>query len=266
MEQLILALVVWLLATLTLTTGIGAGVVYSPMFVIFYGLDIATAVATSIVVQLAGVGTTGVGHVFSRDTDRPLSLRLGLFGVGGALVAWTTKDRIPVTTVEVMFVLSMLTIGVWLFIGTRSPGPIAGAGGAPRRIRLAADGSEYDFCKPKQGYGLGALAGVATSVLGVSGAEIQITALIARCRVPTAIAIGTGTVAATLALLAASLLAVFGGAIDWQIAVVAAPAATLGSWSARRAARHIPGDTLRFLLSLLVIASALGVAAREAVL
>ncbi len=37
--------------------------VYPPMCVIFYGLDIPAAVTTSIVIQLAGVGTTALGHV-----------------------------------------------------------------------------------------------------------------------------------------------------------------------------------------------------------
>ena len=73
MEHVILAVAVWLLATLTLTTGIGAGVVYTPMFVIFYELDIPAVVATSIVIQLAGVGTTALGHVRGRHTDHPLT-------------------------------------------------------------------------------------------------------------------------------------------------------------------------------------------------
>ncbi len=266
MEHVILAAVVWLLAALTLTTGVGAGVVYSPMFVIFYGLDLQSAVATSIVIQLAGVGSTAVGHVFSRNVDRTLSGRLGRFGLGGALAAWAIKDRIPATAVEVVFVVSMLAIGVWLFVGTRPLRALAVAKDDSGRHRVGANKAAYEFCKPNQGYGFSALAGAATSILGVSGAEIQVTALTARCNVPTPIAIGTGTVAATVALLGASLLAVAGRAIDWPIALVAIPAAALGSWAARSVAGHLPAQTLSLLLPVLVIASALGVAAREAVL
>lgn len=69
MESVALLIVVWGLSAFTLTTGVGAGVVYSPMLVVFFGLDIPSAVVTSVVVQLAGVGPTALGHRRAHNTD-----------------------------------------------------------------------------------------------------------------------------------------------------------------------------------------------------
>lgn len=44
----ILALV-WVLSALTLTTGVGAGVVYAPVFLLFFQMSPAMATGTSIV-------------------------------------------------------------------------------------------------------------------------------------------------------------------------------------------------------------------------
>lgn len=265
MDDIILAGVVWMLATLTLTTGVGAGVVYSPMFVIFFDLDLESAVATSILIQLAGVGTTAVGHLADPATDRALAVRLGAWGVVGVGAAWAVGGLIPVAVAEVLFVIAMTTIGVWLSMGTRSPRLVERLIPAASMIdrRATAEGVEYEFCRPRQGYVFAGLAGAATSVLGVSGAEIHITALMARCGVPTQIAIGTGTVAAGLGLAGAAVVATISGGVAPAILVVAAPAAVVGSWTARHVAHRFSAAILRPLLSLLVIASAIGVAFRE---
>lgn len=267
MEALGLALVVWILSALTLTTGVGAGVLYSPMFVVMFGLDITTAVGTSLVIQLAGVGTTAFGHHQAEDTDRELSLQLGSVAVAGVIVVWLARDLIPEVAWEVVFVAGMLSVGIWLLMGVRvrKSGSIGVRSREPLTLRRAQDGTIYDFCRPSQGFVLAWVAGVATGGLGVSGAEVQISSLIARCRVPMRIAIGTGTVAAAVALVVASAFAVVGRDVEWSLAVVAIPAAVVGSLSARIGARGVPERAMRVAIALLVITSALGVAAREVI-
>ncbi len=48
--------VVWGLSSGTLSTGIGAGVVYAPLFTLALGFDLQPAIGTSILTQVAGVG------------------------------------------------------------------------------------------------------------------------------------------------------------------------------------------------------------------
>lgn len=266
MESITLLVVVWGLSAFTLTTGVGAGAVYSPMFVFVFGLDIPSAVATSVVVQLAGVGTTALSHRRDLNTDPGLAFRLGGIAAVGVVMVSLIGSRVPAMVSEIVFVVGMLSIGVAILTGVHlSREPVVVDTHSRRRLstRQSRDGTTYDFCRPSHGFELAWVAGVATGALGVSGAEVQISSLIVRCRVPTRIAVGTGTVAAALALLAASALAVFGHGVAWSLAVVAIPAAVLGSMTARFSARHISDNTLRVVIGLLVIVSAAGVAVRE---
>lgn len=59
------------------------------------------------------------------------------------------------------------------------------------------------------------------------GAEIQISSLIVRRRVPTRIAIGTGIVASAVALASATALAKGGHRVEWPLAAVAIPATVI---------------------------------------
>jgi uncharacterized membrane protein YfcA len=262
MAVTLLPLIVWALSSLTLTTGVGAGVVYAPMFVLVFDLDLPSAVATSILIQLAGVGTTAIGHFSSPTTDRALAIRLGAVGAIGVVAAWLIRSRVPVPLAEAAFVVGIAAVGLWLLKGTRISVrlPTRRVGATPRPFGGLP---EYEFCRPAEGYGLAGIAGAATATLGISGAEIQITALMLRCRVPTVIAIRTGTVAAALTLVVAGALAVGSAQVEWALLLIGVPSAVLGSLTARRLARRLPGRGLRVGLGLLVLLSSLGVALRE---
>ncbi len=259
--------VVWGLSSGTLSTGIGAGVVYAPLFTLALGFDLQTAVGTSILTQVAGVGTTAFGHLREGDTDRPLAARLGTTAVVGVILGWAVVDVIPRIGAEILFVVGMTSIGLWLVAGrrTRLPLPVTSQP-AVRAVFHRGAQTSYEFCRPDQGYVFAVLAGSGTAVLGISGAEVQISALMLRCRVPTLIAIGTGTAAAALALVAASGVAVITGNVAWTVAIVSMPAAVLGSLTSRVFAHRLVEEGLRVGVGLLLTASGLGVGIREILL
>lgn len=256
---------VWIMSSLTLTTGVGAGVVYTPLLVLGAGLDLRAAVATSIVIQIAGVGATAIGHLRSGFTDFGLAWWLGGVATGGVVLGAVAADFVPLTLTAEIYAVGFVLVGIWLVATRRAPLPMGLASRNARRRRAEARvvaGETYDFCRPSHGYGLSTLAGVATTVLGISGAEIQITALMLRCGVPVRIAVTTGTVATTVSLAAAvGFLGVTAGRAvafaGWGI-----PAAIAGSVTARRVARHLPREGIRLGVGLLVLVSAVGLAYR----
>ena len=85
-----------------------------------------------------------------------------------------------------------------------------------------------------------AFAGLATALVGISGAGIQTSALMLRCRIPAKIAVVTSTAAAAMTLAVGSVIVVTAGEVDWSVMVVAMPTAVLGALTARLLARSVP--------------------------
>jgi uncharacterized protein len=256
---------VWVLSAITLTTGVGAGIVYAPVFLLFFQMSPATATGTSILIQFAGVGATAVGHMRLGTADRSLAVRLALAGTVGLIVGRATYQLIPHVAAEFAFVAGLTTVGVWLVVARqRALPPPSGSGGG--ELRTTANAGPYIFCRPAHGYWIASLAGLATALIGVSGAGIQISALMLRCRIPAKIAVGTGTGAAAITLAVGSLLVATAGEVDWAVASVAVPAALLGSLTARLLARSFPARGLGRAVGILILTMAAGLTISEILL
>ncbi len=259
MSELLWVALVWAMSSLTLTTGIGAGVVYAPALALLFGFDLPAAIATSVVVQVAGVGTTALGHLRNRNSDLAMALRLGVLGSVGVGASRAASSVIPSRGTEIAFVLGMSIVGVWLVAGRRFPLPHPNAATRAQVLRTR-DGLTYSFCRPSHGYGLAVVAGAATGALGISGAEIQISALMLRCGVPAGVAVGTGTGAAAVSLATAVALSI--AQVGWAFALYGIPSAVAGSLTARRLSHRVPHEGLRMAIGVLSLLSAVGVAIR----
>jgi uncharacterized membrane protein YfcA len=110
------------------------------------------------------------------------------------------------------------------------------------------------------------VAGRVTSLLGMSGAEIQISALMLRCRVPPRIAVGTGTAAAVVTLAAAVVLITVQGRVAWPLVAVSAPAAALGARASRVVATHLPQEAMRRGIGVIMLCSAVELGIRRVLL
>lgn len=258
MTELLWLVLVWVLSSLTLSTGIGAGVVYVPTLMFLFGFDLPDAVATSLIIQLAGVGTTALGHHRRGRTDPKLAFRLGGSAAAGVVATRAAASLIPRSGAEIAYVIVMSIVGAWLVAGRRLPIPHPAHPGATARILHTRDGSAYEFCRPGHGYGIGALAGAGTGIIGISGAEIQISALMLRCGVPASAAVGTGTAAAGLALAVAAASSV--GSAVASFVYLGIPAAVAGSLTAARISHRFLPEGLRVGVGLLGLLSAVGVA------
>lgn len=226
--------------------------------IFLFGFDLSTAVATSLIIQLAGVGTTAYGHHRSGRTDPKLALRLGATAVVGVVAVRAAPSLIPRSGAEIAYVIVMSIVGAWLLAGRRLPMPHPAHSGTATRILHTRDGSAYEFCRPGHGYGIAGLAGAGTGTIGISGAEIQLSALMIRCGVPASAALGTGTTAAALALAVAAASSV--GSAVVSFVYLGVPAAVAGSLTAARISHRLLPEGLSIGVGLLGLLSAIGVA------
>jgi uncharacterized protein len=256
---------VWVLSALTLTTGVGAGVVYAPVFLLFFEMSPAMATGTSILIQFAGVGTTAVGHIRGGSTDRTLAGRLALAAVFGLVVGRVTYGLIPHTGAQIAYVAGLAAVGAWLLFSRRRP-LSAPTNPDQAEQRVTSDEVSYVFCRPTHGYWLASLAGLATALIGISGAGIQSSALMLRCRLPPKIAVGTGTAAAAITLAVGSVMVAVAGEVDWPVIAIAIPAAILGALTARLLAKGVPPQWLAPAIGFLMLAMAAGLTVGEVLL
>lgn len=259
---------VWLLSSLTLTTGIGGGAAYTPLLVILLGLDVPTAIGTSVLTQLGGVATTAAGHAAAGRSDLGLAGRLTAAAVAGLFAVRLVLRAAPTELLEPTFVLALLVVAVWLVADRHAAQPLLPSQSITwtRLVTAVRAGPIYAFCHPGLGYALAGLAGAATGLLGISGAEVQISGLILRCRLPPRAAVGTGTVASVLPLAAAAAWATVHGQVAWHVAAISVPAAVLGARTSRLLAGRLPAVAMRRGIATVMVLAAAEIGLRRAVL
>lgn len=99
-----------LIATLVSAVGIGGGILWMPVFLLFFHLPPETAVITSLLVQTAGMGSGSAAFIRKRVVDLRLAgclLLLTLPGLGlGALL---TRQLTPAHLELVLGILTLTT-------------------------------------------------------------------------------------------------------------------------------------------------------------
>lgn len=183
--------------------GIGGGVFLIPLMTLALGIDIKVAIATSLVGVIAT--SSGAASVYVRD--HLTNLRLGMFlevattagAITGAFIALLV-DR------NVLYVVFGFTV---IFAASRmrnreSPTPAAtrAASSASRwatrlglgsTYRDAKDGEDhaYGVARPGSGFGISAVAGALSGLLGVGGGFIKVPAMNVVMGVPMKPAVAT---------------------------------------------------------------------------
>ena len=248
--------------------GIGGGILLVPVMTLGLGIDIRVAVATSIVGVIAT--STGAASVYVRD--HLTHLRLGMFlevattigAIAGAFLAILLPNR------AVLFVLFGL---VMLYATSYMARPVSSrreSDSAPRsrlaerlklgdRYREPSDGRvhEYAVARPGWGFGLGALAGAVSGLLGVGGGFIQVPLMNVVMRVPTKPAVATSNFMIGVTAAASAFIYYSGGFLDPSLAGVLVVGVFLGTrLGTRFMVRARPG---RIRIAFAILLAAIGV-------
>lgn len=210
--------------------GVGGGLVFSPLLLLL-GLEPHQALATS---TLAIVPTT-LGGTWTHLRSRSLPLASGTAIALGASLGAALCSRLGMG-LEGSLLLALqaaLYLGLALLI---RPRPAPAAVGAPRQPPLAALGA------------VGAVAGLASGMLGVGGGLLMVPLLGQGLGVPLHLAIRYSTLAVLASAATASVTFVDDGRGLWPIGLaLGAPAALAAQWSAARMNR-LPEQLLLVLL------------------
>jgi len=212
--------------------GIGGGVFLIPYMTLVLQVDIKVAIATSLIGVIAT--SSGAASVYVRD--HLSNLRLGMFlevattagAITGAFIALFV-DR------NVLYVVFGLTVVFAASRMTSREKPAAPNGAAPavssgfvERLRLGAaypdaqDGQqhEYGVRRPGAGFGISAVAGALSGLLGVGGGFIKVPAMNVVMGVPMKPAVATSNFMIGVTAAASAFIYYARGLIDPSLAAM----------------------------------------------
>lgn len=203
-----------LIATTAMATGIGGAVFFLPLFMLVLKLEPSVAVGTALATELFGFSSGLVGYLRRRLIDFKLGLTLLMFSVPAAIVGSLSSDAVPSVVLKAVFAIGLIFIGSQLYSSYRREEreklnkEIEDESRAEHEsVLVDSAGKEYKYtvCNKDQGLLFAAIGGAFLGMMSVGLAELQEYHLLARCRVPSPVAVATSIFVVVVSVFFASL-------------------------------------------------------------
>jgi len=251
--------------------GIGGGFLMTPLL-IFVGVSPAVAVA-SVSTHIAASSCSGAIAFWRRKAiDVPLALMLlagGFLGTAGGVWVFTLLRQVG--QLDLMIGLSYVTllsaVGALMILESvravmrsrrgkppilRRPGSHAWFHGLPFKLRFKRS-KIYVSAIPV--WAIGFIIGFLGAIMGIGGGFLLVPMLIYLLRVPTATVIGTSMVLTLVTMASATVLhATTNQLVDAVLALILMTGGVIGAQFGARTGQRLPGEWLRLLLGVLVLA------------
>ena len=202
-----------LIATIAMSSGVGGAVFFSPLFIFALKLDPSVAIGTALMTELFGFSSGLFAYARRRLIDYRLGFALLMFSVPAAIIGSLSADVFPPIVLKTIFAVGIVFIGVQLYLSfkreekERLDKEIAGDASIKYESSLTAlDGTVYNYtvCERAMGRIFAAVGAFFVGIISVGLAELQEYQLVARCRVPSPVAVGTSIFVVVVSVFVAS--------------------------------------------------------------
>ncbi len=254
------------IGTLAMSSGIGGAVFFSPIFILWLKLDPTVAVGVALVTEFFGFSSGLVAYVRARLIDYRLGGQLLVFSIPGAIAGVFTADLFPGIVLKTIFAVGLIFIGLQLFLSWRQEqkeamdviiDAEAELSFASQLVDRAGNTYRYTVCNKALGRTFAAIGGAFLGMISVGLAELQEYHLVARCKVPSPVAVGTSIFVVVITVLVASVGHVYGfvqegkGVLDQaiQVAMFTVPGVLIGGQIGPRVQARVNPDKMKVLVS-----------------
>ena len=259
-----------LIATIAMSSGIGGAVFFSPLFIIGLGLEPKIAIGTALATELFGFSSGLQAYWKSKLIDFKLGLNLLLFSIPFAIIGTVYGDLIPPNILKGIFGIGIIFIGYQLYASWREEerekleGDHNKESGTNHESTLTdADGKVYNYtvCKKNLGRFFAAIGGTFLGMISVGLAELQEYHLVAKCKVPTPVAVATSIFVVVVTVLVASIghfyeFAQEGGDVMNQVLnliIFTIPGVIIGGQIGPKLQKVIPADKMKIAIAILFV-------------
>ncbi len=202
------------IATIAMSSGVGGAVFFSPLFILALKLDPKMAVGAALITELFGFSSGLIAYIRARLIDFSLAGQLLVFSVPAAIVGSYYADAIPSIVLKAIFAVGLVAIGFQLYNAWRKE---ERAKRELEHIEEFKDDYEstltdstgqtykYTVCNKNMGRSFAAIGGAFVGMISVGLAELQEYHLVARCKVPTPVAVATSIFVVVITVAVASV-------------------------------------------------------------
>ncbi|MCA1751317.1 MAG: sulfite exporter TauE/SafE family protein [Flavobacteriales bacterium] len=260
-----------LIATVAMGSGIGGAVFFSPLFMLALKLDPRIAIGAALVTELFGFSSGLIAYYKARLIDFNLAKNLLIFSVPAALIGTYYSDAVHPDILKSIFAVGLVFIGSQLFNAWRKEEREKHEAIRQKEFEgnyesklTDASGKVYRYtiCNKNMGRSFAAVGGVFVGMISVGLAELQEYHLVARCKVPTPVAVATSVFTVVITVLVASAghfyeFAKEGGEVLNQvinIVLFTIPGVVIGGQIGPKLQKVLPEDKVKAGISIIFIA------------
>lgn len=259
------------ITTIAMSTGIGGAVFFSPLFMLALELDAKIAIGTALINELFGFTSGVIAYIKAKLIDFTLAKNLLIFSVPAAILGSYYADLIPEIILKSIFATGLLFIGYQIYTSWRRE--IKEKLEAEHQKEFEEDFEsqltdsagniyKYTVCNKGMGRVFAAVGGAFLGMISVGLAELQEYHLVAKCKVPTPVAVGTSIFVVVITVLVASAghfyeFATEGGAVLEKVVnlvIFSVPGVILGGQIGPKLQKILPEDKLKIGIAFLFMA------------
>jgi uncharacterized membrane protein YfcA len=171
-------------------TGLGGGIVITPLLTVLFGVDIRYAIGAALVSVIATSSGAAAAYVKEGFTNIRIGMFLEIATTVGAVVGASVASRLPASTISIIFGVVLLLSA---YASTR-PAPQISSDGGPNRLAglLKLDSTfpttqglkTYHVRGVPAGFSLMFVAGTLSGLLGIGSGALKVIAMDQAMRVP----------------------------------------------------------------------------------
>ena len=117
-EELGLVLAGLLFSTAAMTIGIGGGILWTPLLILAYGLSPQAAIATSLLIQVVGMGSGSLAFLRTKLIDKKLALIFFAAALPGVIIGSYVTVNLPQQPVQMALGIMAMTLAL-LFVASQ---------------------------------------------------------------------------------------------------------------------------------------------------
>ena len=239
-------------------TGLGGGVIVTPVLTLFLGVDIRYAIGASLVSVIAT--SSGAAAAYVRDGYS--NIRIGMFleiaTTLGAVFGAFLAAHIPTGALSIIFGIILLQSAWQAGRGHHAhsaplpPDPVAERLKLNGCVRTPAGLKCYEVHRVKTGFGLMFGAGAISGLLGIGSGSLKVIAMDQAMQIPFKVSTATSNFMIGVTAAASAGLYLSRGYVNPAIAMPVMLGVLLGSTVGARFLPHLPVLLLRRLFAIVV--------------
>ena len=239
-------------------TGLGGGIVITPLLALVFGIDIRYAIGAALVSVIATSSGAAAAYVKAGLANLRIGMFLEVATTVGTVIGASLATRLPTSTITIIFGIVLL----WSAYASSRPTLERSANASPDRLATllkmdstypAADGSRrYHVRGVPAGFSLMFVAGALSGLLGIGSGAVKVIAMDRAMRIPFKVSTTTSNFMIGVTAAASAGVYLQRGYIDPGLAMPVMLGVLLGSLLGARILPRARSPVLRLLFGVVV--------------